>query len=272
MPLPDTFSPWEHLQDTWRHVHNHRVRDHFNDLDPDDLDINTPRGALRVACLAEDTDTADMTLLRAFLFWMVLGEASALHPPMYVTPSDRYQQMVRFAPQITLYFKEDLQDVEEGYAPIDAQISFRIMGEDYDTISQSELTRIANKIREEFAVGSGYRWQKGRTMMNYKKLEDGYSLQVHAYSESEGRSVINKVLDIQNKSLDESCLTINHLAATPPIVPPTRTILGKSRRLPRKRPVGHVRFIYADAHVWGIPEAICLVDRSGYRSNPLVAA
>lgn len=271
MVLPDNFSPWEHLQDTWRKVHNRRVREFFQDLE-DELDINTPRGALRVACLAEDTDTTAMTMLRADLFWMVLGGAAALHPPMYVTPSDRYQQMVRFAPQITLYFKEDLQDVEEGYAPIDAQISFRIMGEDYDSITQAELTTIANKIRTEFATGSGYRWQKGRTMMNYKKLEDGYSLQVHAYSESEGRSVINKVLDIQNKVLDESCLTINHLATNPPIIPPTRTILGKSRRLPRKRPVGYVRFIYADAHVWGIPEAICLVDRSGYRSNPLVAA
>lgn len=272
MPLPNNFSAWEHLQDTLKKVHNERVREHFRDLDPDDLDINTPRGALKVACLLDDQDTATMTQLRMDLFWMVLGGASALHPPMYVTPSDRYQQMVRFAPQITLYFKEDLADVEEGYAPIDAQLSFRLMGEDFDTISQSGLTSIANKIRTEFALSGGYRWQKGRTMMNYKKLEDGYSLQVHAYSESEGRQVINKALDIQNKSLDESCLTINQLAATPPIVPPNRTILGRSRRLPRKRPVGHVRFIYADVHVWGIPEAICLVDRSGRRRNPLIAA
>ena len=275
MALPNNFSPWEHLQDTWKRVHNRRVREHFSDLsgadDDWDAEIDSPRGSLRVACTMLDGDTAAMTNMRILLFWLVLGQASALHPALYTMPTDRYQQMVKFAPQVTLYFKEDLDDVEEGYAPIDAQISFRLMGEDYDSITRAELISVANKIRTEFATGSGYRWQKGRVMMSYNKLDDGYFLRIHSYSESEGRSIINKVLDIQNKTLDESFLTINTLAATPPIVPPSRTILGKSRRLPRKRPVGYVRFIYADAHVWAIPEAICLLDRSGRRKNPLVA-
>lgn len=274
---------WEHLQDVWQKVHNRRVREHFRDLvpDPDDssgwasfndrLDIAIPRHSLYRACTITDNDTADMVSIRSFLFWVVLGQAQAMHPPAYTIPSDRYQQMVRFSPQVTMYFKEDLADVEESYAPIDAQISFRLMGEDFSSITRADLTLVAEKIRTEFALNGGYRWQKGRTMMNYKKLEDGYNLQVHAFSENEGRRVINKILDIQNNTLDDSCLTINSLAATPPIVPPSRVILGRSRRLPRKRPVGFVRFIYADCHVWGIPEAICLVDRSGRRKNPLIA-
>lgn len=274
MALPDNFSQWEHLQDTWRRVHNKRVKEHFSDLagidDPWDEEIDSPRGSLRVACTMRDEDTAAMTNMRILLFWLVLGQATALHPPLYTLPTDRYQQQVKFAPQVTLYFKEDLSDVEDGYAPIDAEISFRLMNETYDTISRAELTTVATKLRTEFATGSGYRWRKGRTKLNYRDADRGYLLSINAYSESEGREVINKVLDIQGHSIDLDKLSIQQLAETPPIVPPTRSILGKSRRLPRRRPVGYVRFIYAEAHVWSIPEGICLLDRSGRRKNPVL--
>lgn len=276
MALPDNFSDFEHLQDVWRRIHNRRVREHFRDLaDPDadwEAEIETPRGNLRVACTMKDADTADMCTIRTLLFWLVLGEAAALQAPIYGIPTDRYQQTVRFAPQVTLYFKEDLADIEEGYAPIDAEVSFRIMGETGNTLTQSDLNTLANKIRTEFATGNGYRWRKGRTILSYKHVEHGYHFILHAYSESEGREVMNKVLDLQGHSLDLSKLRINQLAEAPPIVPPTHTVLGRSRREPRRRPVGYVRFIYADLHIWGIPEAICLVDRSGRRRNALISA
>ena len=273
---------WEHLQDVWRKVHNKRVKEHFRDFinDPDDddawnnfigsINLNIPRQSLCLACLQSDNDTADMTILRTLLFWLVLGQASALHPPLYTMPTDRYQQQVKFAPQITLYFKEDSSDVEDGYAPIDAEISFRLKNETYETITRSELQTVASKLRTEFATGAGYRWKKGRTKLSYRDLDNGYLLSINAFSETEGREVINKVLDIQGHTLDLDKLSIQQLAETPPIVPPTRQILGKTRRLPRRRPVGYVRFIYAEAHIWSIPEGICLLDRSGRRKNPVL--
>lgn len=276
MALPDNFNAFEHLQDTWRKVHNKRVRQHFSDLsgidDEWDATIDTPRGGLRVACTMNDSDSADMTIIRTLLFWVVLGEAAALQMPVYGIPSDRYQQSVKFAPQVTLYFKEDLADVEEGYAPIDAEVSFRLMGETPNSITEADLNALAIKIRNEFATGSGYRWRKGRTILSYKDIEHGYQFILHAYSETEGREVINKVLDLQNDAINLSLLRINQLAEAPPIVPPSQTILGKSRRLPRRRPVGYVRFMYADVSIWGIPEPICLVDRSGRRHNALISA
>jgi hypothetical protein len=276
MALPEGFNAFEHLQDTWRRVHNRRVREHFRDLsDPSsawDETIETARGGLRVACTMDDTDSADMTIIRTLLFWVVLGEAAALQAPIYGIPIDRYQQSVKFAPQVTMYFKEDLADVEEGYAPIDAEISFRLMSETPQTITEADLNRLATKIRNEFATGSGYRWRKGRMVLSYKDVEHGYNFFLHAYSETEGREVLNKILDLQNDTINLNMLRINELAAAPPIVPPTQTILGKPRRLPRRRPVGYVRFIYADVNIWGIPNAICLVDRSGRRRNALISA
>lgn len=276
-PVTPEFSPWEHLQDVWRKVHNRRVREHFRDINETEEGWNNwqpnldfPRHALYVACAMDDNDTSDMCTIRTLLFWLVLGQASALHPPLYTMPTDRYQQSVKFAPQITLYFKEDLEDVEEGYAPIDSEVSFRLMDETSSSMTESKATQWANKIRQEFATSNGYRWQKGRVKLSYRDKDNGCIFSINAYSESVGRQLINKLLDLQNVVLDDSLLSIAQLGDTPPIVPPTEMIYGRSRRIARRRPVGYVRFIYADLHIWGMPNAITLLDRSGRRKNPLI--
>lgn len=273
---------WEHLQDVWRKVHNKRVREHFRDFvnDPDDIvawnnfisnaSIEIPRQSLLLACLQNDGDTADMTILRTLLFWVVLGQASSMHPPLYAMPTDRYQQSVKFAPQVVLYFKEDLEDVEEGYAPIDAEISFRVMDETSNSMTEAKARTLANKIRTEFTTSNGYRWKKGRVKLSYRDKDNGYQFSVNAWSEGEGKDVIDKILDIQNHTLDLDLLSIAQLGDNPPTIPPTEFLYGKSRRTARKRPIGYVRFIYAELHLWGLPNAITLLDRSGRRKNPLV--
>lgn len=265
-------SNWEHLQNVLIQVQNRIVREDFSDVTEDDDNIATPRSSLRSACLLRDQDSATITLNRLMLFYVMLRKASDFHPALYTTLVDHYQQRVHFAPQVTLYFKEDLADVEEGYAPISAEISFRIADETETSITRSKLTTLANKIRTEFATGNGYRWQKGRTMLSYRDPDRGYRFQIYAYSEAEGKGVIDKVLDIQNHTIDRDCLSISQLDQAPPIVPPLHSVLGKSRRKPRRRPVGFVRFQYAEAHIWSIQQPITLVDRTGRRRSPLADA
>lgn len=268
MPLPPEFSDWEHFQSVLIAVQNRRIRKEFDDADDDD--ISTPRGSLKQACLLKDADSAIQSLMRLWLYYVVLGGATAMHPPLYSIPSDRYQQLVRFAPQVTMYFKEDIEDVEDNFAPLDAEISFRLMGESNTTISKQDLERLATKIRSEFASAGGYRWKKGRVKLNYRDQDQGYLLSINAFSESEGKEVIRKVLELQSHTLDEGKLTINQLGEAPPTLPPTQQILGKTRRQPRRRPVGYVRFVWAEVHIHGIPEGICLLDRSGRRRNPII--
>lgn len=272
MPLPDNFSPWEHLQTVLMQVHNRRVRREFSDVGDDDwtADISTPRGSLRTACTLRDDDSAIITFHRMFLFYVMLRHAADIHPPLYTMPSDRYQMDVTFAPQVTLYFREDLEDTDSGYSPIDAEISFRLMNQNYNTFTPAEATQIATRIKAEFSTGSGYRWHKGRVKVTYARKEQGYQLSLNAFSEAEAREVIRKVLDIQNHTLDESFLTIHNLAQTPPTVPGNHFVFGESRRRPRRRPVGYVRFQWAELHIWGIPNAVTLTDRTYRRRNPLV--
>ena len=265
-------SSWEHLQNVLMQVHNRIVRDEFRDVQVDDDNIATPRSSLRSACLVRDSDSATTVLNRFFLFYVMLRKASDMHPALYTTPVDLYQQSVKFQPQVTLYFKEDAEDVDVGFEPIAAEVSFRIQGETERTISQSDLRNLANRIRTEFATGNGYRFRKGRISVNYRDKPNGYQLRIQAFSENEGKEVIRKILDIQGDTVDRSKLLITQLDEAPPIVPPTQMIAGKTVRLPRRRPVGWVRFQWAEVHIWGLPHGIILVDRTGRRRNPLVRA
>lgn len=265
-------SSWEHLQNVLLQVHNRIVRDEFRDVDGSDDNISTPRSSLRAASLIRDSDSATTVLNRFFLFYVMLRKASDMHPALYTFPLDRYQQSVKFMPQVTLFFREDAEDVETGYAPLTAELSFRIQGETEDSISEAGLRNLAGRIRTEFAAANGYRWRKGRVSVSYRDLSKGYRLRIQAFSESEGKEVIRKILDLQGDTPDNSKIVINQLAENPPIVPPTKTIVGKPRRLPRRRPIGWVRFQFAEAHVWGIPNAIVLLDRTDPRRKALVTA
>ena len=266
---------WEQWYNVARRVYNRQVDAEFRDIDiqsrPEDLDYNVPRNALYRACRLHDADSAPQAACKMMLFYFGLGHALE-SMPLYTMPTDRYQQQVKFAPQVTLYFKEDLADIEPGYSPIDAEISFRIKNESYSTITEADLRALATEIRSEFATANGYRWRKGRVKVNYRDFENGYLLSLNAYSEQEAREVIRKVLNLQEHTLDDSKLTINQLGEAPDIVPANQMIYGRSRRPPRKRPVGYVRFIYAQVHIWGIQEAIFLVDRSGRRRTALISA
>lgn len=271
MALPTEFSPWEHLQSTFQWVHNRLVREEFKDL-AEELDINTPRQSLRTACLMNDDDSALMTLVRFWLFYVVIGQASKFHPEMYAIPTDTYQQEVKFLPQVVLYFREDKDEVEEGYAPIEARISFRLHDETSESYTEVKAIALANKIKTEFTAANGYRWKKGRVKLSYHHSDAGYNIRINAFTEAEGRAVLDKVLDLQNDAIDLDYLTTSELGSLPPTVPPVKFIYGESRRTPRRRPVGHVRFRWAQLHLWGIPNAITLIDLTGRRSNPLVDA
>ena len=61
-------------------------------------------------------------------------------------------------------------------------------------------------------------------------------------------------------------------AITYPTIPPNQTILGKVHKEPRKRPIADVRFQYASIKLWGLPEPVILVDKTGYFSTAIIPA
>lgn len=279
MPVPDNLNDSEHLQDCIRRYLNPEVREWFSDLGDDNWnpDISTSRGSLRYACTHKDDDSLLITNLRFMLYESLVrsrqqsllagafseSSLSDLKPSIYLTHK----------PKVELYFLEDLADVERGYSPVDGVIGLRLMDFSGDSITPMAAQSIAQRIKLKFASGGGFVWRKGKEMCSYTDTSKGYKLQLLCRSESEGRRLVEAVLDINNHSPDWS--NFNHSANSDPTtafptVPRTERIYGERRRLPRRRPIADVRFQVARMMVLGVPNPIVLTDRTGLYSNALV--
>lgn len=274
MTIPETFSHSKHLKTVLIQTYNKYVKDTFKDIDIDDLglNINVPRESLLRACKIDPDDSQIVINNRMMLYYFVTRAAQDLQPPNYGVPVGLYNEVKRFRPQVFLYFKEDAEDVDPDFRAIDSQISFRLMGESELTLSIAQLTLLANKVKTEFGANFGYRWHRGKVLCTYTEPEKGYGLKLFAYSASEAKEVIAKVLDLQNHSPDWQYFNSseNDAASTAyPTVPPLKTVLGKSIRMPRKRPVGYVRFQRATVNIWGVSKPVSLYDRTGVRHDSL---
>jgi hypothetical protein len=274
MPLPQGFDDWEHLQTVLMQVHNRIVRDEFNDVGAEDWDddITTPRGSLRVACTIKDRDSILMVLSRFFLFYVLLRKARDFHPAIYALTNSGQQTETKFLPEVKLFFVQDPQSVTDGDDPVEAVVSYRLVNETGSTMNESKARAIANEIRTTFAAGSGYTWKKGKVCVNYQRGEQGYHCQVWAYSEAEAREVLQKLLSLNEHSLDDDYLRVTTPKKSNVAPRKTKLLYGKQRKIARYRPNVTVRFQYAALHISGMPNDIILCDRTGYWREALVRA
>lgn len=275
MALPAEFNQKEHLQDVIRRWINREVREYFSDLGGDefDPDIRDGRHSLRVACTHMEGDSLLETQLRWQLFERI--RRSAFDMPFYGIPVPGYHQARKFKPQIMLYFQEDIQDVEPGYAPVTGEVSFRLMDYESDTLNPAIAATYAQRINSNFAIGGGFVWRKGREMCTYTDQSRGYKLQILCRDDQYARDLVDRVLDVQNHTPDWS--KFNHITnANPaerfPTIPPTDRIYGEQRRRPRQRPVADCRFQFATLNIHGLVNPQPLVDRTGLYPSAIVAA
>ncbi len=270
MPLPNGFSEWEHLQNQILRIHNKQVRDYFSDITVDD-DLSTPRSSLRHACLMKDEDTSVMTQLRLWLFEVTAGHAKSLQPDIYGLPVTTFQERFVFPPQVQLYFLEPSDQIASGYAQVEGEITFRLTEPEYENITPVEAGNLARRIKTSLATPP-FTWKKGRVICRYTDLKKGYDFRLFVLNESEAKRVIEQILDIRSHTPDWENLTVSESRRNFPIIPPSKTIYGKSRKLPRQRPRADVRFRYAALHIHGLQNPITLVDASGTRRKALERA
>lgn len=279
MALPEPFSDIEHLQLTIRRYLNKQIRadfrDMFGDGDSWEPEVGTTRGAMLRALLHEDSDPITVTATRMMLYYFTYGKARDLQTPVYGIPTEFYQQeALSYIPIIKLHFKEDLEDLEPGYNPLIGEITFRISGETHKTITTAKLTILANKVKTNFGATGGFVWRKGKVKCNYSDKDKPYFLQILSRDVSQGKRVIEQVLDIQTDTPDWKYLNVREnqeASQAYPTIPPLETILGKSRRLPRKRPIADVRFTKAECHIYGLSKPKILYDRTKLYSDALVS-
>lgn len=273
MPIPEDFNEWEHLQHTIRRAHNSTVRDFFSGQV--DGDIDTPKGSAKHACLMKDDDTANMTIIRLWLFWVICRKMRDNFEPYYGIPIASFDAEVKYKPQVTCFFLEDVNDVEPEYRPVEGQLSIRLMNETSTTLTNSNLQQLANRINTEFGTGNGFVWRKGKELYTYVDKAQGHRFKVLARNQADAVEIIRKLLDIAQDTYNQEFLRTNQASdpnAAFPTIPGNQTILGKTYKKPRARPIAEVRFTYASIKIHGLPKPIILVDKSGYWSEAIIRA
>lgn len=272
--MEPTYNEWEHLQSTVMQAYNRIVRDEFNDVVDDD-GISTPRSSLKVACLVKDDDSAPMVAIRMAFFYMTCRKAQDLQRPVYGIPVGTFDEVRKYRPQVILHFVEPYEetDTADGYQPVYGQASFRLMSETSQSLTEAELRTIGNRLKTQLGTGNGFVWRKGRNQVTYDNPGQGFGLRIACTSESEGRDVVQAIVQVAGRTVDLSKVNYKENAAPAeafPTNPGNQTILGKSRKNPRRRPVANVRFRYATCLIHGLPNPIILYDKTGRYRNALV--
>ena len=148
------------------------------------------------------------------------------------------------------------------------------MNETEITMTPAKALELATKINSELGGSTPYKWKKGRELWAYVDPIRGYHTQVNAWNKQEAKDVLGKILSIQSHVPDWD----DHLKDwakrdainNTPTIPPTDFIYGKSRRRPRRLPIGTVHFKRAELALEGLTDPIILVDLTGAKTNALV--
>jgi|JFJP01.1.fsa_nt_gi hypothetical protein len=175
-------------------------------------------------------------------------------------------------PQIVLWFVEPTEDVEPGYDPIWGRISFRLMdcsdgiNGDKPKITEPDVKRLADQIKTLFYSPTRYIWKKGKEQYIYQDIENGYAFNILCRNTSDGRELVQKILQIQNHQFEakrgKQSIPENPTEAYP-IIPKKFTLFGKERSEDRKRPIADVRFNHAQLLLPSMSMPIILCNSEG---------
>lgn len=186
----------------------------------------------------------------------------------------------RYHPLISLHFIEKStfrpgtnQPKGQGQNRTKGRLTFRLMDETTETISEANLKALGIKIKEVFGGQTPYIWSKGKELYCYADWARGYQMQILARSQAQAEQLVTKILSLQNhapiwKYLSKSENT--RQAERYPATKQIKTIMGKQETLPLQRPNVEVNFIYAKARITPLLKPILIYDATGKKAEALV--
>lgn len=170
-------------------------------------------------------------------------------------------------PKVRLTFIENIKKTKQVKTqPAVGEVSFRIMDHTAQSLTEQQLITLAKKIKTKFGGKTPFIWHKGKRMLTYSDWNEGYQLQVLCNKKESGKALVEQILDLRGKSPKWECanyVTCDQESKKYPSKPEHEIILGKSRRLPERRPVVDVEFAYATIQLYGLNKPVVLYDRTG---------
>jgi len=260
---------WSNLRSFLRKTYNKEVNEWFRDEPEDVPDNGTSRKQAKRACLVLPKETQNLALLKCLTFRYVVQQVH-LRPDVFGFNFDQINESVAYRPQVKLFFRQDAAAVPSGKRPVEGELTYRLINETSESMTETKAKALALKIKREFALNNGYVWKKGKHLISYKDSELGLNNNILAISEAEGIEVAKKLVDLTNGVFDEDKCT-DHNPKRDSITNPTGTerVYGKTQKKSRWRPTANCRFQYAVLTIAKLQYRVILVDRSKTYLNAL---
>lgn len=258
----------ELFQSFCRKFFNRTVNEHFKDVtnnDPDTLSRSVPRQLIKRICLHKDKDPMILTVGRLLIWWV---EARGLLDEfIYGIPSTDFEIKHTYYPQVQLHFKEDRYSAANNERiPIRSAISFRWRENDYST---ANIVSLKNKIKADF-IFPLFTFDRGKDCWTYWDDQKGYRFTVYVQNKVQAQKIIGQIIGIQDtETPDWDNKLREHKSDVNYAVPGTIRVMGETKRKPKKRPVGTVKFAYAELFIPGVVKPIVLIDRTGTKLGAL---
>lgn len=251
--------------------YNTEVYNYFKDNAIDDLPNKQNKQKIRDFCLIGAKDSK-LTADYKIRYFREQVQRTHLKPAIYGVPTHVVKEDKTVYPEVKLFFRQDYGSVVPNRSPVEAECSFRLLGSTWDTITESEIESLANKIKNQLSSGGkGITFPKGKHIVSYTDKKYGYYLQFYTINLEEGIEMIKKVLAIQNHPYDDDKPKIHtpkRNSENNPIG--TVKVLGKPKAKHRWRPTATVRFCWATMDFQELDVPIRLIDTTGTWLDALV--
>lgn len=258
----------ELFQSFCRRYYNKIVAEHFSDISNSDkstLSNSNPRQLIKNICLHSDKDSMLLTVGR-LLIWWVEGKG-ILDDIIYGIPSTDFEIKHTYYPQIQLHFKEDrYESSTNNRIPIRSRITVRWRSEDF---TATNINLLATKIHNDFAKPV-FNYKKGKLCFTYWDDQKGYRFTVYTQSEPEAKKLIEQAIKIQDDAEPDWDKNLRyHKTKENFAVQETIEVLGETKKKPKKRPAGTVKYTHTELFIPGLTKPIILSDVTGYKPQAL---
>lgn len=279
MSLPDNFDPFEHLQQTYKTEFNRRVDRYFKDV-VGEGNLDSPRASLKLACRIIDSDNDAMMNMRRSLFFDVIGYSRKNLAVVYGSKFDTAPPVAGH-PQLFLHFSQDGSAQPTDEPLVEHEKSCRLMKFSCSTdgvkpaITKANMIDIANEIKSLFLDNKkGITYTTGNKSASYIDPENGFPKGNYLLVNSKADAI--NIYSKMCNAIDVPYLGDSHITLNDPDKPSTTTatsgnttILGKTIKKRRYRPVATLRFRYAYISLGNLIEPVFLIDTT-FRKQSLI--
>ncbi|AFY38661.1 hypothetical protein Lepto7376_2379 [[Leptolyngbya] sp. PCC 7376] len=250
-PAPENYNPKTHFLQVAAKSLNPEMREFFDpNGEIEELDITTPTGALRRACLIDVDESLLLNVGKMIFYGLMTGKLSEeLMSKFYGIPKDDFKlRRNNLQAQVVLKFQEpsNLQRKARRNHPKRMKVSVPLL-KDATDVTIAELTAIKNRLKQRFPEPKSRTdlYLCGNNKYSYYDPEQGLQMpQIQAANQNQAIEFVKDICYCFSRDYDDTRLNESR-KINPRAQDETVKVIGKTTRRKKKKVIGYVYLVSA---------------------------